>query len=75
MSYIFFLSIFVTLCFIISVAVAANTPDSGTTRTQYETAYGLFFAGGLVGSLFLNFYLYPKRDMLIDSVTSKLKTK
>lgn len=64
-----------TVCFIIAISVAANTPDSGDNKGQYEAAYGIFFGFGLVGSLFLNFYLYPNRNTLIDNVTDKLKSK
>lgn len=78
MSYNFYISLLVTFCFIISVAVAANTPDTntpGNNQGAYQTAYGVFFAAGLLGSLFLNVSLYPNRNNLIDSVSERLKSK
>lgn len=67
MMYVFFVSVAVLICLIISVSVAASTPES-------TGAWATFLTIGIVGQLFVSFSVYPKRDMIIDEISSKLKT-
>lgn len=70
MSFFFILSLVVTLCFIIAVTVAAYTPDTDANgnRNSYITASALFAVIGVLSSVVLTFYLYPKRNQILDKL-------
>lgn len=70
MSFFFILSILVTLCFIIAVTVAAYTPDTDANgnRQAYVTASAMFAIVGVLSSVVLTFYLYPKRNQVLEKL-------
>lgn len=73
MDFFFVLSCIVTICFIIAVTIASYTPDtdSAGNRQGYITATAIFALAGVLSSAVLTFYLYPRRNEVLDKLKRK----